>query len=572
MQNKSHKHTSWISFLLILFITLFSSEGAYALKGNINSHDPSALQKDAAGNFWQYTTGDGIYTASSPDLITWAGKNPVFPRGTWPAWINNYVPDFSGHFWAPDIIYMNGQYYLYYSCSSFGSSRSVIGLATNPTLDQNSPDYKWTDQGMVVYSDSNDDINAIDAGLFMDSDGRAYLTYGSWFGGIGVIEIDPVSGKVKSGASLHKIAGGGHTDWEAPYLIKEGSYYYIFINRGSCCNGVNSTYYIQMGRSTSPTGPFVDKNGVDLNNNGGTTVLAKSGRYIGPGHFGLLRENGTNYVSIHYYDGQDNGNAKLNILTMGITNDWPYLTRDWVPAGQYTITNNNSGLNWEAWGCTGASGEAIAQATPEAKDCQLWNFSPLGDGVYKITSQVGGRAVDLDRCRRNGKIQLWDWLDNNCQKYKIEKASDGTNVFTPLSGSQVILVPKSSKQTGTQLVVGDYTGGNNQKWSITPSSLTSSTTAKNVMEPELKLKESVIIYPNPFAANRGFYIEINDLEKEEQIQINIFNSQGQKFYATSYKNASTFSVNTSDAAMKPGFYIIQITRKNKTIGKQLVVQ
>lgn len=383
MQSKSY-HFSF-SFLLILCLSLFFSEMALALKGNDNSHDPSGLQKDAAGNYWQYTTGDGIYTASSPDLIYWSAKNPVFPRGTWPSWINDYVPSFRGHFWAPDLIYMNGQYYLYYSCSSFGSSRSVIGLATSPTLDQNSPDYKWTDQGMVVYSDSDNDINAIDPALFMDSDGRVYMTYGSWFGGIGVIELNSSTGKVKSGANLYKVAGGGHADWEAPYLIKEGSYYYIFINRGTCCNGVNSTYHIKMGRSTSPTGPFVDKDGVDLNNNGGTTVLDKSGRYIGPGHFGLLRENGTKYVSLHYYDGQDNGNAKLDILTMRMVHDWPYLTRDWIADGQYAVTNKNSNLAWEAWeawGCAGANGEAIAQAAPAEKDCQKWNFKPLGDGAF----------------------------------------------------------------------------------------------------------------------------------------------------------------------------------------------
>ena len=423
-------------------------------KGDVGSHDPSGLVFDGA-KFYQFTTGDGIYSASSPDLIAWkAEPNPVFPIGTWPAWINTAVPGFAGTFWAPDVINLNGKWYIYYSCSTFGSSKSAIGVATSNSLQG-----PWTDLGMVVSSSSSSNVNAIDPGLFKDTDGRVYMTYGSFSAGIGNIEIDPATAKVKAGATLAKVAGGGGADWEAPYLIKEGSYYYLFANRGFCCRGVNSTYYIQVGRSTSPLGPF----------SGWRTVLGSSGKYIGPGHVGLIRYNGANFTSIHYYDGTDNGNAKLDIVNMGFSGGWPFLTRDWVASGTYKISNVNSDKVWDAWGCTGAAGQAISQNTYSGVNCQKWSFTPTGDGSYKVASLQGGRNADLINCGTgNGtKLQLWDWLNNDCQKFRIDRTASGSHVFTPLNSAKVLEIPGASITNGVQLSLWDYNGGNNQKWTIT---------------------------------------------------------------------------------------------------------
>jgi len=148
------------------------------------------------------------------------------------------------------------------------------------------------------------------------------MAYGSWHAGIGVIQINPSTGKTTGSKTI--VAGGNSASWEAPCLIKEGSYYYMFVNRGSCCNGVNSTYYIVVGRSTSPFGPYVDKNGVNLKNGGGTTVLATQGNYIGPGH--LSRIVGTQKGSVHYYDGADSGNPKLEIVYFTWSSGWPSLS------------------------------------------------------------------------------------------------------------------------------------------------------------------------------------------------------------------------------------------------------
>src|SRR4051812_21796735 len=184
---------------------------------------------------------------------------------------------------------------------------------------------------MVVSSSSVDDINAIDPSVFKDTDGKVYLSYGSYFNGIGVIELNPATGKAKTRARLNRVAGGNASSFEGSCIVKEGHYYYLFVNRAHCCWGPYSTYYIVTGRSTSPTGPFIDKNGLNLrgsgNSAGGTTVMVSSGRYIGPGHFGLLRDNGRNLVSTHYYDGYNSGDSKLDLADLHFTEDgWPVIS------------------------------------------------------------------------------------------------------------------------------------------------------------------------------------------------------------------------------------------------------
>lgn len=456
-------------FSVCFFLLLLSYARLFALDGAIGSHDPANIIKEG-NRYWMFTTGAGIYAAYSDDMFSWhSAPKTVFPVGTWPEWINQAVPGFEGFFWAPEVIYMNGKYYMYYSCSTFGSPKSAIGVATSPTLDQNSPAYHWTDLGMVVSSSVQTDINAIDPAILKDDDGRVYMSYGSFSGGIGVLELDPETGLRKEGAAIKHVAGGNRASWEAPYIFKEGGYYYLIVNRGFCCRDVNSTYFMVMGRSTNINGPYLDKAGIDLRSGGGTRILSTSGRHIGPGHFGLMRENGINYVSMHYYDKEDNGYPKLDIAQLGFGADgWPYITRDWLQAGRYKITNQNSGLIWDALGGTGAPGESIAQSADLNQLYQQWDITPLGDGIYKIINAQSGMAADVAFCNpENGtKLWLWYYLDNNCQKFKVDRTADGAFVFTSLTGRRIIEVPAASTAPGTELVIWDHTASLCQRWYI----------------------------------------------------------------------------------------------------------
>ncbi len=274
------------------------------------SHDPSTMIA-GGGRYWIFTTGDGVWcmSSSNTNFSDWRAEPTPYTKTSWPSWIKTYVPNFAGTFWAPEVINYNGEYRMYYSCSTFGSKNSCIGLATASSLSG-----PWTDKGVVVYSNSGTSENAIDAAIYAGS----YLVYGSFFGGIRLAEISS-TGKPRN-STRYALASG---DAEAPYIIKNGSYYYLFINRGSCCQGANSTTYrIQVGRSTSITGPYLDKTGKNLNSGGGSDVVKTTGRYIGPGHFGY----GNGKVTYHFYDGNDNGNAKLRVTTLSWSNGWPVIS------------------------------------------------------------------------------------------------------------------------------------------------------------------------------------------------------------------------------------------------------
>ena len=133
---------------------------------NPNAHDP-VMAKGEDGRFYCFMTGMNVGVMSSADMKEWK-MEPSALKET-PAWAMDTVPGYKGHTWAPDISYHNGQWYLYYSCSTFGKNGSAIGLATNKTLDPNSPDFCWEDKGMVIASHrKQDNWNAIDPNVIVD--------------------------------------------------------------------------------------------------------------------------------------------------------------------------------------------------------------------------------------------------------------------------------------------------------------------------------------------------------------------------------------------------------------------
>jgi len=287
-------------------------------------HDPSTIVR-YKGEYWIFNTGNGIPSWHSRDLVTWEEGPHVFSAP--PDWVRTAVPGQRGAFWAPEITRVNGQYYLYYAVSRFGARTSAIGLATNPTLDPSDPDYNWSDKGIVVQSTEADNYNAIDPSIWVDADDRMWMAFGSFWSGIKLVELDPATGLRKGGAPLHALAHAGQI--EASYLFSHGGSYFLFVNWGFCCRGVRSTYNIRVGRSDQITGPYLDKNGVDMLAGGGTLFLGTEGRYIGPGQTGILQDESNEWVSYHFYDGNNNGLPSLGLRKLEWDKD------GWPVAGQY---------------------------------------------------------------------------------------------------------------------------------------------------------------------------------------------------------------------------------------------
>jgi len=315
---------------------------AFALDGQIGIHDPSTvIMQD--GKFYTYGTGNGLPISISDDGWTWrrAGSLMQTVRGD----RADVIARGGNNTWAPDVIRVGDQYFVYYSAPGT-QPKSAIGLLVGKTLDPNSPDYGWDDGGPVVWSNGVEDSNAIDPGVMHDpTNGSLWLTYGSYFGYIRLVELDPKTGKrLHPGTKPINLAING----EASIMVYRDGWYYLLLTHGSCCASANSSYNIRMGRSKKVTGPFVDNMGVDMLQGGGKLFLGSSGRHIGPGHFGLLDVgDGVQKFSCHYEADLDRGGISvLDIRPLLWRDGWP-VAGDNFTEGTYEIESARTGTALE---------------------------------------------------------------------------------------------------------------------------------------------------------------------------------------------------------------------------------
>jgi arabinan endo-1,5-alpha-L-arabinosidase len=306
----------WLTSLLLC-------SAAYGQRGDIRHvHDPVIAQDKGA--YYIFSTGSGIPIRASTDLYEWKKAGRVFQDDV-PAWAKAEVPG-ARDVWAPDISHWNGRFHLYYSVSTFGSQRSCIGLATNATLDPSAPDYRWVDHGKVLESFPDQmDFNAIDPNLVLDAQGKPYLVWGSYWGGIKLVRLDPQTGKPAEGEPIHGLAARpGVVAIEAPFIIRHDGLYYLFVSFDRCCRGVASDYRILAGRSREITGPYVDFAGRPMLEGHGTLVLAGYDTIRGPGHNGFLRTPEGDWLVHHMYDVKAKGMRTLQIRPLSWGRDgWP---------------------------------------------------------------------------------------------------------------------------------------------------------------------------------------------------------------------------------------------------------
>jgi arabinan endo-1,5-alpha-L-arabinosidase len=315
-----------------------------ALDGEPGMHDPSTVVVDE-GRFYAFGTGNGLPISVSDDGWTWrrAGALMQALPGGRPG--PDVLARGGNNTWAPDLIRSDGKYFLYYSAPGT-QPKSAIGLLVGKTLNPDSPDYKWEDGGPVVWSDGIEDSNAIDPGVFRDPmTGSLWLTYGSYFGYIRLVELNP-----KTGTRLYpnRKAVDVAINSEASVMIFRDGWYYLLVTHGSCCAGANSSYNIRMGRARTVTGPFLDNLGINMLQGGGKLFLGSQGRHIGPGHFGLLDlGDGVQRFSVHYEADLDRGGISvLDIRPLLWRDGWPE-AGDNFKAGTYEIESVRTGTALE---------------------------------------------------------------------------------------------------------------------------------------------------------------------------------------------------------------------------------
>lgn len=294
-----------------------------ALQGDLHAHDPSLIKAD--GTYYVFSTGGGLQVRSSTNLIDWQYDGPVFT--VTPAWISKAVGSDVSDLWAPDIQFVNGVYYLYYCGSVFGKNTSVIGLATNTTLNRTSPNYRWVDHGLVIQSSLNDDFNAIDPNLTIDASGKPWLTFGSFWSGLQLMQLDPTTFKLANSTETRHYLANNYADnsaIEAPYLIYRDGYYYLFASIDFCCRGAESTYKTVVGRAREITGPYSNEDGTRMGDQAQFTILLMGqGNVAGPGGESIYRDGNTDVIIYHYYDASDGGAIKFLIRKLRWNKGWP---------------------------------------------------------------------------------------------------------------------------------------------------------------------------------------------------------------------------------------------------------
>ncbi|MFG6460815.1 arabinan endo-1,5-alpha-L-arabinosidase [Roseateles sp. DXS20W] len=280
------------------------------------AHDPTLLiQPD---RWFVFTTGKGLQRLASGDQgKTWQRLAPVFEQA--PAWWAQAVPEHKGlDVWAPKVFQHQGRTWLLYSISNFGKNRSAIGLASSDRPDGTD----WRDEGLVVQSAASDNFNAIDPDLFADRDSKLWLSYGSFWGGLRLTQLDAAT--LKPIGSTRFIARSPAI--EAPTIVRRGDWVYLFASYDLCCKGADSTYNVRVGRARSVEGPYLDRDGKALLDGGGTQLLAATGtRWKGPGHQDVVGD-----VMVHHaYDTERGGKPHLRIAQLSWSADgWPVIQEE----------------------------------------------------------------------------------------------------------------------------------------------------------------------------------------------------------------------------------------------------
>jgi arabinan endo-1,5-alpha-L-arabinosidase len=401
-------------------------------------HDPSTIM-ECDGKYYTFGTGRG-------GLISEDG---------W-SWNSGAVRPGGGA--APDAMKIGDRYLVVYGATGGGLGGGHNGRILtmwNKTLDPQSPDFEYTEGILVAQSDGIEDNDAIDPGLLMDpNDGRLWCCYGTYFGFIRLIELDPATGKRVEGNEAIDIA----IDCEATDLEYRDGWYYLLGTHGTCCDGANSTYNIVVGRSRNVTGPYLDNMGRDMLKGGGKMVLAAGGRLIGPGHFGrVIIEEGVEKMSCHYEaDLDQGGRSVLGIRSLLWKDGWP-VAGDIFRDGTYEIESVRRGYALEL----------VVDFVRMPRT--MHGFAPSNDEpVEPVPSQTLADVINTWPAGNIG-VRIGDYMTRPHQKWTITAAPDaggylgGPYYKIVIEGTDRALAATADAEV---ITVPEFTGAPEQLWRI----------------------------------------------------------------------------------------------------------
>jgi arabinan endo-1,5-alpha-L-arabinosidase len=421
---------------LTALLAVLKTQTLIAQVGKPFIHDPSTIV-ECEGKYYTFGTGGGGLI--SADGWIWNGGG-VRPGGGA----------------APDAIKIGDRYLVVYGATG-GSNNHKGAVLTmwNKTLDPNAPDFKYSDAVVVVTSDGYEECDAIDPGLLLDpSTGRLWLSYGTYFGFIRVVELDPQTGKRVQGNKPVDVA----ITCEASTLIYRDGWYYLLATHGTCCDGANSTYNIVVGRSKKVTGPYLDNVGRSMLEGGGKMVVVTEGRLIGPGHFGhMILGDGIEKMSCHYEaDLDQSGRSVLGIRPLLWKNGWPVAGENFKE-GTYKIESERRGYGLElAIDFTRMAGG-------------MRGFNRNNDEPIKPVASQELADVIKTWPTENISVRIGDYMSRPHQKWTITTAPDSSGYLggpyykIVIAGTDRALAATAGAEV---ITVPAFTGAPEQLWRI----------------------------------------------------------------------------------------------------------
>ena len=478
-------------FLFVSLSLCLCVQKATAQTGAPYIHDPSTLA-ECDGKWYTFGTGGG-------GIISDDG------------WSWHSGADRPGGGAAPDIMKIGDRYLCIYGATGGGLGGGHNGRILtmwNKTLDPKSPDFKWSQAVEVCASDGMEDQDAIDPSLLLDpTTGRLWASYGTYFGTIRLIELDPKTGFRMKGNVEKDIA----IDCEATSLIYKDGWYYLLGTHGTCCDGVNSTYNIVVGRSRSVEGPYLDNVGRDMFHGGGRMVIAAGNRKTGAGHFGrTIIDEGVEVMSFHWEaDFELSGRSTLAVHPLLWRNGWP-VGGEQFRGGTFAIESERRGYSLElavdftrmkqerqgwfnreqmekpAKPIASQTLEEVIGPWPEgniAARCsdymfrpwQRWNIQPVVEAggylsapYFKICIDGTDRALCATADLEVTTVPAFNGDDS--QLWRIEQLTDGTYRLMPKAipgrdGVNTSLCLYSAGDSTPTLAPYDF-GSDNSKWNL----------------------------------------------------------------------------------------------------------
>ena len=468
------------------------------IEAGVSVHDPSIVKVD--GKY--YIFGSHMSTAVSEDLRTWTSlgdgykvKDQIYSEFmaneeafAYAGSKKSLIPtdDRGWHVWAPDVIYNEetGLYYLYF-CTSSTWNASNLCYATSENIEG---PYEW--KGALIYSgftaQTLDDTdvaeyvdrdtakdryikksneynfnkypNAIDPTVLYDGEGRLWMVYGSWSGGMYLLELDKSTGEV-----IHpqedeanrvdpyfgkRLLGGNHSSIEGPYILydEESGYYYLFVSYGGLAR--EGGYQIRVFRSETIDGDYVDMNGeypMDTNNPEHYPYgLKLSGNYFLPSLEMAYMATGHNSAFI------DDDGKKYIVNHTRFDNK----TEEHEPRVHQFIVNE------EGWPCMlpyATDGETVSESGYSMADVA---------GKYYVINQ--GTAIDAEIAQpfilyldESGKVYgdgvegSWEMKDSTCYMKVSYQGTDYSGVFCQMND-----------EAGTQVMTFSAVGNNESVWGV----------------------------------------------------------------------------------------------------------